>query len=86
MKFDTIRKFYESWGLFPGNQSFEKSEINAQCYAKLMDEATTLYGKEFANFVSKFIDATDDIFYLSAVSWEDLEEAASLLGILNVGE
>jgi hypothetical protein len=54
--------------------------INRKCYEKLIADAdkeinASYFPNYFSTFCRRQIDATDDQFYLSADSWEDLEEA-----------
>lgn len=83
MKFKEVRKFLESWGLYPSAEEIDEDlnpevinqGINACCYRKLCEEATRLYGEPFRSFCSRLIDATDDAFYIGEETWVDVEEA-----------
>lgn len=86
-KFADVRAFFESWGLYPSEEEIasdlnpdNEQSISERCYTKLVKEATThihssKYKDYFAGFCRRQIDATDGGFYLSAETWDELEEA-----------
>jgi hypothetical protein len=74
LKFDDIKEFFSSWGLYPEEEDSLKIGINEQCYNKLIDEAANVYGNKFAEFCAKVIDATDGVFYLGLDNWFQVED------------
>ncbi len=82
MDFKEAQDFFKSWGVYPSDESTDdynqeviEQGINRGCYFKLIEEAKQLHGDEFAQFCARQIDATDDAFYLSASTWDELLEA-----------
>lgn len=87
MNFQDVQEFFKGWGMYPSeedpmsddlNPEVIEMGVNRKVYEKLIAEATLhdqMAGANFASFCSRQIDATDDAFYLSASTWDELEEA-----------
>lgn len=78
----SVCEFFKSWGMFPtnedtGNLNYHNISqgINRKCYEKMYAEACNLYGKAFAEFYNKQVQSMDDMFYLVADTWNDVEQA-----------
>ena len=86
--FNDVRKFFESWGLFPSEEKLpdcispevHNVGVSSRVYEKIREEAgkhiqSSKHPDYFQKFVSRSIDATDGCFYLAADTWVELEEA-----------
>lgn len=90
-KFEDVKQFFKSWGMYPGDEHSDMladelnpdaiaNGLNRKCYEKLVEDArrqiqASGFPDYFPNFCRRIIDATDDQFYLDVTTWEELEEA-----------
>ena len=82
--FQQVREFFLSWGLAPDCEEDDMQYsirtrdgyiINSACYDRMRTNAEEVHGKDFSAFVSRSINAVDGSFYITADTWDELQEA-----------